>query len=177
MRKLIALVLALAVQTAGGSAGAWDLVTSDSLGFAVEFPGKPEYNEQSDDLGNGRTGMIRTYAVKSPAAAYDVTIWDLPEEATAPENVSQFLDNFRERNLDSISAKLRIETKIEIGGHPARDVTADVMGMVWRGRMVVARNRLYQIVAIISKNAEQSETTEKYLASFKLLGEAAGPGK
>ncbi len=129
MRTLIAIVLALAFQTAECAAEAWELVKPDNLGFSVELPGKPEFKEEEGDDG----GKIRTYAVRSAAAAYDVTIWDLPDGAVGPENVSQFLDNFRERNLDGISAKLRTEAKIEIGGQPARDVTADVMGMVWRG--------------------------------------------
>ncbi len=174
MRTLIAIVLALAVQTGKCAAEAWDLVKPDNLGFSVELPGKPEFKEENGDDG----GKIRTYAVRSSAAAYDVTIFDLPNGAVGPENVSQFLDNFRDRNLDGITAKLRTETKIEIGGHPARDVTADVMGMVWRGRMIIANNRLFQIVAIVSKASEHSETTEKYLSSFKFLGEAAdGTGK
>ena len=170
MRTLIAIVLALAVHTAECAAESWELVKPDNLGFSVELPGNPEFKEENGDDG----GKIRTYAVRSSAAAYDVTIWDLPEGATTPENVSQFLDNFRDSTLDGISAKLRTEAKIEIGGHPARDVTADVMGMVWRGRMVIAGNRLYQVVAIVSKASEHSETTEKYLSSFKLFGEAAG---
>lgn len=170
MRTLIAIVLALALQTAECTAETWELVKPDGLGFQVELPGKPEFKEENGDDG----GKIRTYAVRSSAAAYDVTIWDLPEGAVKPENVSQFLDNFRDSTLDGITAKLRTEAAIEIGGQPARDVTADVMGMVWRGRMVIAQNRLYQIVAIVSKNAELAETTEKYLSSFKFLGEAAG---
>lgn len=173
MRKLIALVLALAVQTAECAAETWTLVKPDSLGFEAEFPAEPEYTETQGDDG----GQIRTYVVRSSAAAYDVTIWDLPEGAVKPGNVSQLLDNFRDSNLDGISAKLRSETKIEIGGHPARDVTADVMGMVWRGRIAVARNRLYQIVAIVSKDSEHSVTTEKYLSSFKLHGDAADEAK
>ena len=170
MRTLIAIVLALAVQSAECAAEAWELVKPNNLGFSVEFPGKPEYKEEEGDDG----GKIRTYAVASPAAAYDLTIWDLPEGSVGAEHVSQVLDNFRERTLDGLHAKLKSETKIEIGGHQARDVTADVMGMVWRGRIVVAGNRLYQIVAIVSKAEEQSATTEKYLLSFKLLGEAGG---
>ena len=173
MRTLIAIALAFAVQTAECAAESWELVKADNLGFSVEFPGKPEFNENSGDDG----GKIRTYVMRSPAAAYDVTIWDLPKEAVASENVNQFLDNFRDSNLDGISAKLRTEAKIEIGGQPARDVTADVMGMVWRGRMVIAGNRLYQVIAIVSKDAEQSETTLKYLSSFKLLGDPAGDAK
>lgn len=173
MRTLIAIVLALALHTAQCAAEAWELVKPDNLGFSVEFPGKPEFTETTGDDG----GNIRTYAMRSSAAAYDVTIWDIPKEAIAPEDASQFLDNFRDNNLRGISAKLRTETKIEIGGHPARDVTADVMGMVWRGRLVMAGNRLYQIVAIVSKDAAQSEATLKYLSSFQLLGAAAGETK
>lgn len=173
MRKLIAILLALAVQTAECAAETWELVKPDGLGFEVEFPGKPEYKEEEGEDG----GKIRTYVVASPAAAYDVTIWDLPEGTVGPENVAQVLDNVRDRNLNGLSAKLRTEAKIEIGGHPARDLTADLGGMVWRGRIAVARNRLYQIVAIISKDAQQSETTERYLASFKLLEAAAGEAK
>lgn len=173
MRFLIALVLAFAVQTAQCSAETWELVKPDNLGFSVEFPAKPEFKEEQGDDG----GKIRTYAVRSAAAAYDVTIWDLPEGAVKPENSSPFLDNFRDGTLDGITAKLRAETKIEIGGQPARDVIADVMGMVWRGRLVIAGNRLYQVVAIVSKAAEQSETTERYLSSFKLLDGVAGDAK
>ena len=173
MRKLLALVLAIAVQTAACAAETWELVKPDGLGFEVEFPGKPEHQEQDGDDG----GKIRTYVVRSSSAAYDVTIWDLPDGTVGPENVSQFLDNFRDSNLDGISAKLRTESKIEIGGHAARDIVADVMGMVWRGRMVIAGNRLYQIVAIVSKAAAQSAETERYLASFKLQGDAAGESK
>ena len=173
MRNLIAIILALAVQTAECAAEPWELVKPDRLGFEVEFPGKPEYKEEQGDDG----GKIRTYVVASPAAAYDVTIWDLPEGAVGPENVAQVLDNARDRNIEGLSAKLRTDAKIEIGGQPARDLTADLGGMVWRGRIAIAGNRLYQIVAIISKDAQHSETTERYLASFKLLEAAAGEAK
>lgn len=170
MRFLIAFFVAFAVQTAQCAAETWELVKPDGLGFEVEFPGKPEFTEQTGDDG----GKIRTYVVKSPAAAYDVTIFDLPEGAVKPDNVAQLLDAFRDSNLDGVRAKFRSEARIEIGGHTARDVTADVMGMVWRGRFVIAGDRLYQIVAIISKAEEKSERTEKYLSSFKLQGHVAG---
>ncbi len=173
MRKFIALLIALMALSTECAAESWELVKSDSLGFEAEFPGKPEFNEQLGDDG----GKIRTYVLHSSAAAYDVTIWDLPEGAVTPENLAQILDNFRDVNLYGITAKLRTETKMEIGGHQARDVVADVMGMVWRGRLVIAGNRLYQIVAIVSKDAAQSQATERYLASLKLHGGAAGEPK
>jgi hypothetical protein len=177
MRNFIALLLILAVLTGECAAESWEVVKPAGLGFEVELPGKPEYDEQSDDLGGGEKGMIRTYVVKSSSAAYDVTIFDLPKAGVAPEDVSQVLDNVRDRTLDGVTATLRTETKVDIGGHPARDVTADVMGMVWRGRIVIAGNRLYQVVAIISKAAETSATTERYFASFKLSEPAAtSPG-
>ncbi len=173
MRKIFAFLVALAALSAECSAQSWELVKPDGLGFQVELPGKAEFKEESGDDG----GKIRTYVVASPAAAYDVTVWDMPNASVAPEDVSQSLDNIRDRNLDGLSAKLRSETKIEINGHQARDVTADVMGMVWRGRMVIANNRIYQIIAIVSKAAERSETTEKYFASFKLTEPSPEPGK
>ncbi len=176
MRNLIALLLAFAVLTSECAAESWEVVKSDQLGFEVELPGKPEYTEQSDDLGGGEKGMIRSYVVKSAAAAYDVTIFDLPKAGVAADDLSQVLDNVRDRTLGGITATLRTETKIQMGEHPARDIVADVMGMVWRGRIVITGNRLYQVVAIISKAAETSATTERYLASFKLAGSApAGP--
>lgn len=169
MRYLMAILVAFSLQSAICAAGDWELVKPDGLGFEVEFPGKSEFTEQQGDDG----GKIRTYAVKSSAAAYDLTVWDLPEGEVGPDDVARVLDNVRDGTLKSISAKLRDEAKIEISGQPARNVTADVMGMVWRGRIVIAGNRLYQLVAIISKSAETSPETERYMNSFKLHGGTA----
>lgn len=173
MRILIAIALALAVQTAECTAETWELVKPDGLGFSVELPEKPEFNEEQGDDG----GKIRTYAVKSTTAAYDVTIYDLPEGGIESDDIDRVLDNIRDRTIGGVRGELKAETKIDIGGHKARDLTADVMGMVWRSKIVIANNKIYQIVAIISKAAEHAETTEKYLSSFKLLGEAAGGAK
>ena len=130
-----------------------------------------------DDLGEGKSGLIRTYTVKSQAAAYDVTIFDLPEGGVGPDDVERVLDNMRDQTIKGVTGQFRAETKIDMSGHQARDVTADVMGMVWRSRIVIARGKIYQIVAIVSKVAEHSETTEKYLTSFKLLEDADGAAK
>ncbi len=173
MRIVIALLLSIALYGAPCAAQTWELVKPDGLGFQVEFPGKPEFNEQSGDDG----GKIRTYALRSPAAVYDVTIWDLTEGAVGPGDFERVLDNMRDRSVDGVRGKLRAEAKIDIGGHPARDVIADTMGMVWRGRTAIANNRIYQIVAIVAKGTETSEANEKYFLSFKLLGNASGEPK
>ena len=55
MRKLIALVLALTLHAAQCAAQSWESVASAGLGFAAEFPGKPEFTESKGDDG----GMIR----------------------------------------------------------------------------------------------------------------------
>ncbi len=177
MRILIALFLAVVLPVAQCAAETWETVKPDGLGFSVEIPGKPEYTEMNDDFGDGKSGLIRTYVVKSPAAAFDVTIFDLPEGAVGPDDIERVLDNMRDQSIQGVRGQFRAETKIDIGGHKARDVTADTMGMVWRSRLVIARNKIYQIVAIVSKAAETSETTEKYLASFKLLDGADGDPK
>ncbi len=170
MRFLAALLLSVALHVVPCLAQTWELVKPDGLGFQVEFPGKPELKEESGDDG----GKIRTYVIRSSSAAYDVTIWDLADGAVGPDDVERVLDNMRDRSVQGVSGTLRTETKIEIGGHPARDVIADTMGMVWRGLTVIANKRIYQIVAIIAKGTETSATTEKYLTSFKLL-DAAKP--
>ncbi|MEQ1578822.1 MAG: hypothetical protein ABL894_14390 [Hyphomicrobium sp.] len=177
MRILIALFLAIALPIETSAAETWETVKPDGLGFSVEIPGKPEYTEMTDDFGDGKSGLIRTYVVKSPAAAYDVTIFDLPEGAVGPDDVERVLDNMRDQSIQNVRGQLRAETKIDIGGHQARDVTAETMGMVWRSRLVIAKGKIYQVVAIVSKAAEQSETTIKYLASFKLLDDTDGGQK
>ena len=178
MRFIVAIFLSLALPAAHCAAQTWETVKPDGLGVSVEFPGKPEYTEMKDDLGDGTSGLIRTYVVKSSAAAYDVTIYDLPKEGVGPDDIDRVLDNMRDRTIAGVSGELRAETKIEMGGHKARELTADVMGIVWRSKIVIANNKLYQIVAIVSKAAERSETTEKYMGSFNLLeGSSSGPKK
>lgn len=177
MRILIALFLGIALPAANCTAQTWETVKPDGLGFSVELPGKPEYTEMSDDLGDGTTGVVRTYVVKTSAAAYDVTIFDLPKAGVGPDDVDRVLDNMRDRTIEGVRGEFRAETKIDMNGHKARDVTADVMGLVWRSKIVIANKKIYQIVAIISKDAEQSETTQKYLGSFKLFDGSSGDPK
>jgi hypothetical protein len=173
MRILIAVLWSLALSAAAHAGETWDLVKPDGLGFQVEFPGKPEFTEQSGDDG----GKITTYALRSTTAVYDVTIWDLEAGAVGAEDVSRVLDNMRDRSVAGVRGTLRTETKIDISGRPARDVVADTMGMVWRGRTVIANDRIYQIVAIVKKDTETSDPTEKYMTSFKLLERAVGETK
>lgn len=173
MRILIAIALALAVHTAECTAETWELIKPDGLGFEAEFPGKPELKESTGDDG----GKIWTYVLMHQGAAYDVTVYELQEGSVGPGDIERVLDNMRDHSVQSISGTPRTEAKIEIGGHPARDLTADVMGMVWRSRLTIAHNKIYQSVAIISKTAEKSPETERYLSSFKVLGKAAGGSK
>ena len=173
MRTIIAAVLAFTLHTAVGLAQSPVHVEPEGLGVAADFPGTPEYTETTGDDG----GTIRTYAVKSPAAAYDLTIWDLPEGAVGPGDIDRLLDNMRDQSIAGIRATLKNETKMDIGGNKARDLTADVMGMVWRSRVAIVNNKIYQIVAIIATKEEQSPSTVDYLNSFKLTDAAGAAAK
>jgi hypothetical protein len=173
MRIFMAWLLALTISIAPCAAQTWERIKPDGLGFEVEFPVKPELKESTGDDG----GAIRTYAVMFEGAAYDFTIWDFKEGAVLPSEIDRVLDNMRDNSVKSISGTPRTETKIEIGGHKARDLTADVMGMVWRSRLTIANNKIYQIVAIVSKANEASPTTLRYLSSFNIVSSAAGDAK
>ncbi|MFN0218153.1 MAG: hypothetical protein ACKVP4_04965 [Hyphomicrobium sp.] len=173
MRKLIAVLSALTLYTGECAAQSWERVKPDGLGFEAEFPGKPELKESTGDDG----GKIRTYVLLSQGSAYDVTVYDLQDGAVGPGDIDRVLDNMRDFSVHAVSATPRTEARIEISGQKARDLTADVMGMVWRSRLTIANNKIYQIVAIVSKAIEKSAETEKYIASFKLTGSSTEPGK
>jgi hypothetical protein len=173
MRILLAFALAFLLQTTHSQAQTWEVLKPDGVGFSAEFPGKPEYNETKGDDG----ATIRTYVLRGPAGMYDMTVWDLADGAVGPDDIDRVLDNIRDFSVAGINAQPRTEAKIEIDGNKARDLTADVMGMVWRARLTIARNKIYQIVAIVSKTEERSEATMRYLSSLRLIDAADSGAK
>lgn len=142
----------------------WKLYRSPG-GFSYEMPGQPE--EQKDkstgveiikyllSLDDGNTAYI---------AAYN-------NEAGDSDDIDKRLDAIRDATVKKPDHKLIRERKIKIDGHPGRDLTLEAPdGLTIRRRYVVAKGKLFQLVAVTSEKATTGPADINYfLDSLKIV--------
>lgn len=177
MRRLSALLAAasaaLALATGPCAAETWQAVTPEGAGYSVELPGKPSAEEETVDLGDGKSARVRTIKFQSLNTIYDVTIADYPKGTVQSIGEQQLLDNARNGAVANAPGPLLSETKLDVGGHPARELMVDMtMNLVARSRIFTVGDRLFNVGAITNKDKTKAEAIEKYFASFKLLDSA-----
>jgi hypothetical protein len=161
MRNLIAIALALGLQTAAYAEEAWQVVKPEGLGFSVEFPAKPTIKEEDVDLGDGKSAKVDTFQILAANAIFDVTIAAYPKGTIQSIGEEHVLDNARDGAVANAPGPLLSETKLEFAGRPAREIAVDMtMGMVSRSRLFVIGDRLFIVGAIASKDKTTAEPIE-----------------
>lgn len=170
MRRLTALAFALLL-AAHAVADEWQTIAPAGLGFSVSLPATADIKEEKVDLGGGRTATMRTLQVRASNATYDVTTADYPKGALKSVGEEQVLDNARDGAIANSLGPLLSEAKIDVEGHPARELTVDMtMDHVSRTRIFTVEDRLYSIGAIVKTADVKAEHIERFFNSFKLSG-------
>ena len=169
MRIFTAVFVALMFQAAQCAAEPWQTVKPDGLGFSVEFPEKPNIEEEDVDIGEGKSAKMRTFQIRTSDTIYDVTIAQYPQGTMQSIGEQQVLDNARNGAVNNAPGPLLSETKMEFAGHAARELLVDMtMGLTSRSRVFVLEDRLFNVGAITRKDNQQSANIEKFFGSFKL---------
>ena len=170
MRNFLALAVILILHAAPCAADGWQTITPAGLGFSVDLPAKAEIKDEKVDLGEGKSAMVHTRQVRAPNATYDVTLAAYPKGTVESIGGEQVLDNARDGALANALGPLLSETKLDVAGHPARELTIDMtMDHVVRSRIFTVGDRLFNVGAIMKTADSKAEHIEKYFASFKLM--------
>ena len=156
--------------------------------LAGDKPRKPQWESFASPEGRFEilmTGEVKQFPVEVEnqfgtstlhmnVATWDETMlvvnWvDYPPDV-AQDLPGQLLDDSREAALDNLGGKLVSEKPIKLGRHDGREILIEVakQDRLFRVRVYLAGNRLYQTVLFGPPKAVKSKEAQKYLDSFKL---------
>jgi hypothetical protein len=150
----------------------WETYSSKGGKYSVSLPGKPTESDKPIDSAAGEITIHMALLSPNNDLAYLVTYNDYPDAALAGTDKEGMLDGVRDGNLKSFGGKVASEKKMTIGKDkfPGREILLEKAGetTVYRARMYLVNNRLYQVVIVASKDVATSKDTDKYLESFKV---------
>ena len=146
----------------------WKEFASKEGRFKVLMPSEPTHreNETESDFGKG-TLIMET--VEHSGGMFGANYCDYPAEIKkhSPDRV---LDSSRDGCVANLDGKLVSEKKIKLGEHPGRDIQVEVDGKhIFRARVYLVGQRLYQVVVFGPKELATSKDAEKFLKSFELV--------
>ncbi|MBI4195337.1 MAG: hypothetical protein HY526_09690 [Betaproteobacteria bacterium] len=155
-------------QTRGTGTTGWVEFESRSSGFRVLFPTKPRQGRKTIRTDIGEVVSTRFTATDVGFATYDVLHSEYPKAGVARINPQKLLEGARDSLVYQTNGRLVTDRQTTLGNFPARDqeiVAAD--GTRYRVRLVMAGNRLYQVLAITRDRARAD--AQAFLDSFRLL--------
>jgi hypothetical protein len=136
--------------------------------FSVLLPGAPQVETQQQETAVGAVPMT-TYSVELEDGwlAYMVSVTEYP--ASVQADAESMLDGGRDGMVQAVGAELTAEERIEVGGHPGRDLDMRTPeGFHVRARVVLVYPRLYQLLVVATDQTYRAEDVERFFASFAL---------
>ncbi len=148
-------------------AQSWNEVRPEGGRYSVSMPGKAEASTQDVPLPDGRKVTMYQSTFETPKAAYLSTHVDYPADAIKDMTTETILNNVRDGSAKG--HKVRIEQRITIAGHPAREYVIEQAGnLILVTRSVFIGRRLYQIIVVGYAGIDSNPDTRKFLESFAL---------
>jgi hypothetical protein len=141
----------------------WKTYSPKGAKAEVQFPGKGQ-----EKTGKGTTQVL-VNALEGKAV-YMLMINDFPNEIKLEADlVKRIFDNGRDAGVKQLKGKILSEKDIKLGKTPGRTFDMEVPGLgVYRTRLYVTPNKLYQVVVAGPKAFVDSATSKKVFESFKL---------
>jgi hypothetical protein len=166
------LALAASVFLLAGCLQSWKEYSSNEGKYSVLMPGTP--TNQTRNM-NTPTGSITLYAsaLENNDTGYVVTYNDIPESLSQVLTPELLLQSIRKSAVSNVQGKLVDDQPITLASkYPGREIQVEIQDgkRVFRNRMYIVGNRLYQVVFAGTKDEIFSKDANKFLDSFKILG-------
>jgi hypothetical protein len=145
----------------------WKEFASKEGRFKVLMPTtpKPDDLETQSDFGKG---VLHMNSVVINKVFYAANFTDFPAEVKKVP-LKQLYDSSRDGAVANLKGKLAKEADIKLGSYTGREIQIDIAdAKLFRARVYLVDNRLYQIVVMGPKDAAISKEADKFLDSFKL---------
>ena len=147
--------------------------------FSVSLPGTPKEESQttSTALGPLENHII---TLETDEVIYMASYLDIPVSIADPDAIKKALDGGRDRALANIKGekKLLSETEISIDGFAGRELRISLPNdILLRARFYLVKQRLYQILVLVSATEADAKDVIRFLDSFKLMSQATEKSK
>jgi hypothetical protein len=144
--------------------------TSKEGKFTVAVPEKPS-SKTSKVPSDAGPIEVHMFVVDQKDRAYIMSYNDYPPASVG--NAEKMMNTVIEGNAKSLKGKVVADEKITIGkkNHPGRAITIEIGGdkkQIYKARVYLVGNRLYQVVALGPDDFAESKIVEDYLKSFTI---------
>lgn len=168
IRSLLALIL-LTSFVFGAEEPKVTVFRSKDGKFSVTMPDKPTEKTNKVKTAAGEV-EAHLFLVNQKDGTLLVSYSDYP--AVAADGVEKVLAGVVEGNVKSLKGKLASEEKITLGTkkHPGREIRVEVPDSkrLYRAKLFLVGNRLYQVVVLGSDEFAKSKPVEDFLKSFAI---------
>jgi hypothetical protein len=136
--------------------------------FKVMFPGPAKTDTVDVKTDKGETTVTIDSVELKAGTSFLVSFVDAPEEV-AKQPAGPRIDKVRDANKGK-DGKVLLEKELTVGTekYPARDVLIEKPEGCIRNRIVIAGNRLYQVMVQGPKDVVTSISADRFLASFEV---------
>ncbi len=167
-----------AAPTSNGSGTAapvdpWQTFSSKEGGFTLSLPGKPKEQRQPVGTAGGSVTAIM-YFTEVGSTAFGVGYGDYPGSA-ANVDPQAVLKGARDGAAKNVNGTVVSEKPIELAGHPGLEIAVETPasakmpgGAMYRARIYLVGNRLYQVIYVALKKEEHAADYQKLFDSFHL---------
>jgi hypothetical protein len=144
--------------------------TSREGKFSITFPQKPTPLSRKVKTDVGEVDVC-IFLVDQKDRGYVATYSDYPKGTVTDKNHDKVLAGARDGAVKGVNGKLVNEKKIKIGKkHEGLEMNVQLPDKktIYRARLVLVGDRLYQVVALGPEDFTKSKAVESYLDSFTL---------
>lgn len=147
----------------------WKEFASKEGRFQVLMPGTPKESKHDTESDFGKS-VLHMNAMQAGKTMYAANYSDFPAEVKKVP-LKQVYDSSQDGAVANLKGKLVSEKDIKISDYPGREILIDFAGgkRLFRARVYLVRQRLYQVVVFGTKEAATSKEADKFLDSFKLV--------
>jgi hypothetical protein len=158
---------------ASTSVDEWQTFSSEEGGFTLLLPGKPKEQRQPGSTAAGSMDAIM-YITEVGGTAFGAGYSDFPGSA-ANADPQAVLEGARDGAAKNINGTVVAEKPIERAGHPGLEIAVEMPagaavpgGAMYRGRIFLVGNRLYQVIYVALKKDDHPDEYQKLFDSFQL---------
>jgi hypothetical protein len=166
MRSALAMGFVFACALAGAQNKIPDRFESKEGKYSVQFPGKPTKSARKAG------GVDLNIAiVEKGTGGFAVIHTDLPSEAVKAAKPKDLLDGGQQKGLvENFKAKVTSARDFQFGPekYPARELVAEKDQLHLRVRIILAGNRLYQVLVVGPKDLTVGMEADAFFKSFDI---------
>jgi hypothetical protein len=147
----------------------WRVFTSKEGAFSAALPGTPSESKQRVLTAAAALDVHLFVVDTKDDGALVVSYCDLPADDVKPGNEQKRLDLARDGAVTNARGKLQSEKGYKLDGCPGRELQIEAdKGLRIRMRIIVAKQRLYQAMAMGPARFTQGKDAALFLDSLRL---------